>query len=118
MNCSSEKNSRIVRVCTKLHNYCIRMKLRRGEGKVLRFEGDTVDPMSYGIAPLNNGGNRQSSFGFLEGQPEPDRRDETFDYSTLTQDFSRRNAIVAEVEGRALRRPAANRNRNDIVIDK
>ena len=32
LNCASTKNCKIVRVCAKLHNFCIRMKQARGGG--------------------------------------------------------------------------------------
>lgn len=108
LNCSTSKNAKIIRVCTKLHNYCIRMKHLRGEGRVPRFEGNQPDPLSFGIAPMNDGGNRTGRYGHLSTIPE----DEPFDYSTLAPDMSRRNAIVADVEGRSLRRPKPNVNRN------
>ena len=72
------------------------------------FLGRTVNPSAYGISPMADGGNRRSSFGFLETVS----KEEVSEYSTLNPDFSRRNAIVADVESRALRHPAGNRNRN------
>ena len=74
-----------------------------------RFEGLTVNPAAYGIEPLDQGGNRNSEFGFLQTVPEDDTTDA---YSTLTPDFSCRAEIIGEVESRALRRPPGNRERN------
>ena len=116
LNCSSKKNAKIIRVCMKLHNYCIRMKQKRGEGFVGRFEGNQPDPSSYGIIPLNDGGNRNSQFGFLESGMDEDEAGPPASapsYSTLSPDPTRRAEIVADVVGRGLRRPASNVNRNN-----
>ena len=55
-----------------------------------------------------DGGNIMSPFGFLKTVSE----EEFSEYSTLNPDFSCRNAIVADVESRALHRPAGNRSRS------
>ena len=109
LNCSSPNNANIIRVCTKLDNFCIRMKQARGEGRFPTFEGDTVDPAAYGISPLDAGGSRKSKFGFLEPYPGGDL---DFNYSSLTPCFSRRNSCLAEVQLQQLRRPQRNIVRN------
>ena len=109
LNCSTLKNCKIVLVCTKLHNYCIRMKQLRGDGEgyVGSFAGETVQPGSYGIVGMNDGGNRINTFGYMNSNPA-----DPTEYSSLVADFSCRNAILAEIEGRVLRRPSRNRVRN------
>ena len=57
------------------------MKQARGEGRIPTFEGDTVDPAAYRIAPLDAGGNRKCKFGFLGPYPGDDL---DFNYSSLT----------------------------------
>ena len=105
LNYATEKNAQIIRVCTKLHNYCIRKKQERGEGSVPRFEGSTVTPADYGIHALNDGGNRFSEFGFLETEGGEDG------FWSLAPDFSRRNELVGAIKSRALRRPPGHRSR-------
>lgn len=116
LNCTSEKNAKIIRVCAKLHNYCIRMKQTRGETYAERFHTDRPEPSRFGIAPLNDGGNRRSDWGFLEterdGEGETERSGEG--YSSLSPDTTRRAAIVADIKGRTLRRPSSNVRRNSV----
>ena len=107
LNYSSAKNAQIVRVCTKLHNYCIRKQLERGEGSVPRFVGSTVAPDEYGIEQRNDGENRVSDFGFLETEGGDDG------YWSLMPNFSRRNEVVADVVSRDLRQHPGNRLRNE-----
>ena len=40
LNCATAKNCKIIRVCAKLHNYCIRLKMMAGNGTILSFETD------------------------------------------------------------------------------
>ena len=111
LNFSSAKNAKIIRVlCTKLHNYCIRRKHERGEGRIGMHTGTgRPDPKEYGIVPLHGEGNRNSIMGYLDTHPD----DDPVDISLLTPDFSRRNAIMAEIDGRSLKRPEANIIRNE-----
>ena len=75
LNYSTVENAKIVRVCTKLHNYCIRMKHIKGNGKIRPFPEDSVEPISYGIIALADGGNRNYELGFLPTLPSPDETD-------------------------------------------
>ena len=84
LNFLSQKNAQIIRVCTKLHNYCIRMKHLRGEGRIGRIEGNP-DPSAFSIVGLNGEGNRRSPMGYLKTHPA----DDPVDYSTLSPDPSR-----------------------------
>ena len=115
LNFGNAKNAKIVRVCTKLHNYCIRMEQLEGCGRVGRFSGESVDPVRFGIDPLPVGANRiDRSFGFMDTTTS---RDDSVTsaprvYSSLTADSSLRDSLVADVESRTLCRPMANRERN------
>ena len=105
------KNAKVIRVCTKLHNYCIRMQQRDGgeSGRVGPFWGETVNPSHHGIHPLvGEGVNQNSEFGFLETNPA----DDPVDPSTLDPDASRRDGIFADVCSRGLKRPQRNIERN------
>ena len=58
LNSASVKNAKIIRACTKLHNYVIRKSKDAGDdyGTVGVFYGDVANPQSYGIIPLQGGG--------------------------------------------------------------
>ena len=44
LNFRNAKNAKIIRVCTKLHNFCIRMQQREDGGIIGPIDSDTVDP--------------------------------------------------------------------------
>eukprot|EP00957_Ditylum_brightwellii_P200873 15311884-Ditylum_brightwellii.AAC.1 len=54
LNFHTGKNLQIICLCTKLHNYCIRITHHR----IKQFEGDTVNPSDYGIEPLGTNSSR------------------------------------------------------------
>jgi len=114
LNFANERNSKIISVCTKLHNFCIRMDQRDGGGRIGSFSGNNVDPREYGIDPLHGVGNQNNPFGYLNTQQTDD--DTTVSpgafVSSLTPDDSRRTSLVADVESRRLQQPAYNVERN------
>ena len=115
LNFANAKNAKIVRVCTKLHNFCIRMDQLEGGGRIGQFLGDTVVPSQYGIDPLYGEGNQHSSFGYLDTQPDPDDDGTVHPpifTSSLLPDASLRASFVADIASRGLRRPPHNRERN------
>ena len=115
LNFANAKNAKIVRVCTKLHNFCIRMDQLEGGGRIGQFLGDTVVPSQYGIDPLYGEGNQNSSFGYLDTQPDPDDDGTVHPpifTSSLIPDASLRASFVADIASRGLRRPPHNRERN------
>ena len=106
LNFSMDANSLIIRVCTKLHNFCIRMS----NFSLSCFESATVDPTEHGIDPYEiNGTNETYEFGYLPTDPS----DDVFFYSCTDTDPSRRNAIVADISSRAIQRPDHNIARNN-----
>jgi len=112
LNFANETNSQIIRVCTKLHNYCIRMSLKDGTyvRPVVSGDAGELSPIDFGVESFNGGGNRRSKWGYLETYPE----DEPACYSTLVPpDGSRRERILAEIYSRNTVRPQHNRYRND-----
>lgn len=121
LNFSNEKNSKIISVCTKLHNFCIRMDQRDddggGSGRIGSFSGNDVDPRAYGIDPLE--GNSGGAMGFLPTSQEDDPVDTlppgTF-VSSLAPDASRRASLVADVVSRTLQQPAYNVERNANIL--
>eukprot|EP00985_Skeletonema_marinoi_P006712 scaffold2915_cov88-Skeletonema_marinoi.AAC.1 len=72
LNFSNKTNSQIIRVCTKLHNYCIRMSLKDGTyvRPVVSGNVDELNPSAFGVDPFDGGGNRRSKWGYLESDPE------------------------------------------------
>jgi hypothetical protein len=62
LNYSMPKNTQIIRVCTKLHNFVIHMAQAKGNGngRIGQFHGNNVNPWMYGIEPM---GARE--FGYL-----------------------------------------------------
>ena len=108
LNFSNAKNAKIIRVCTKLHNYCIRMQQLEGGGRIGPIHSDNIDPAMYGIDPLAVGEHGTRTFGFME-TTDPAA---PHTYSTLTADSSRRDSLVADVESRMLQRPWSNRQCN------
>ena len=114
MNFLSAKNAKIIRVCTKLHNYVIRKAKEIGNedyDTVGVFDGDVVDPQQYGIDPWQGGGpNGNSDFVILQAHPAVDEQDL---FSTTDIDCSRRDSMVADIQLFSIRRPKyfAERNR-------
>ena len=127
MNYSNEKNAQIIRVCAKLHNYCIRMKKLSSDYSTLVFNGDSPSPAVLGQLNIDNidgnGNVTGTSFGYLATHPDED--DDTADpsvyqeqdagsyFPTLSPTTSLRDEYVAKIHNRGgLRRPAANVLRN------
>ena len=110
LNCTTEKNARIVRVCAKLHNYCIRMKQKRGDGRIQRFDGERPEPSAFGIVPQEGVGLGECGrFGFRESgmDEDTDEEDESYtSYPSLAPDSSRRDGFVSSVRHRGLVLPA------------
>ena len=63
LNFPTIKNLQIIRACTKLHNFVIRMAQveGNGRGRIGPFQGDTIDPSAYGIVALNGSGQNGDS---------------------------------------------------------
>ena len=100
-------------VCAKLHNFCIRMKQKRGGGGfVARFEGSNPDPENFGIDPIDLGGNCWHNFGFLPRPPAAEG--DAPSNKSPHPDPSLREEKLAQVESRGRVRPQANilRNKN------
>jgi len=127
MNYSNEKNAQIIRVCAKLHNYCIRMKKLSSDYSTLVFNGDSPSPAV--LRQLNidnidgNGNDTGTSFGYLATHPDEDsdtadpsvyqEHDAGSYFPTLSPTTSLRDEYVAKIHNRGgLRRPAANVLRN------
>ena len=69
LNFSLDVNSLIIRVCTKLHNFHIRVS----NLSLSRFESTTVDPTEHGIDPYQiNRTNDTYEFGYLPTDPNDD----------------------------------------------
>lgn len=119
MNYSNEKNSQIIRVCTKLHNYCIRMQQLDGDAGVEQFVGDSppvADLRRYGIDFIGGDESGSIVFDYLSTSSEDDPVVETLvanpNFSSLSPTSTLRDNIVASIRGRALFRPRANIKRN------
>jgi hypothetical protein len=68
LNYSSSKNTRIIRVCAKWHIVCIWMRqldCDEFSSRLHQIFTDEVDPSSFGIFPVEDGRNRQNTFGYL-----------------------------------------------------
>lgn len=113
MNFATRKNAQIIRVCTKLHNFVIRMAHAEGNGagRVRQFQGDTVNPLTYGILPLECGAGQVSEFGFLESSNVDD--DSSCSLQSMDFDSSLRDACVANIISSGIRRPRFNIERNN-----
>ena len=113
MNFHSAKNAKIIRVCTKLHNYVIRKAKEIGNedyNTVGVLDEDVVDPQQYGIDPLRRGGpNGNSDFGFFQIHPDVDVQDL---FSTTDVHCSRRDSMVADLQSFSIRRPKYNGESN------
>ena len=111
---STRKNAQIIRVCTKLHNFVIRMDQAHGEdsGRVGAFSGETVSPLAHGILPLSVNGH-VSEFGFLPSSNVDDETTSTLSPQWVDYDSSRRTSCLADVASSGIRRPRYNLDRND-----
>ena len=101
---SIENNAKLVRVCTKLHNFCIRMAQLDGGGRVGRLDHANFNRTEYGIEALED---TEGKFGCWQTHPDdgsivPPPLD---NYSSLLPDPSRRDKIYREVVTRKLERP-------------
>ncbi len=87
LNYSTQKNAQIIRICTKLHNYVIRMAQADGDeyGTVGSFCCDTINPLAHGFVPLNVDG-QVSEFGFLATSNVDD---EATSFSLQLMDYDR-----------------------------
>jgi len=119
LNFTNATNSQIIRVCIKLHNFCIRNKLK--DGTYVRPQLSTssndpdelnaVDPSDFDIDPIDMGYTRKSKWGYLPS--EPDRDTAPVPYSQSVQpDTSKQMAVLAEIRSRHMRRPRGNIDRN------
>ena len=102
------KCAKVIRVCTKLHNFCIRMAQRDGEGWIGRIEGKYC-PLHYGIDPWEGQGERGYVETHLLDYPEVVPSQE---YNTLAPSGQRRDGMMTDVVSRGLRRPPRNIARN------
>ncbi len=112
LNFHSANNAKIIRVCTKLHNYVIRRAKKIGNDydTVGVFDGDVVDPQQYGIDPLQGGGpNGNSDFGFLPTHPDVEEQEL---FSTTDVISSLRNSMVADIQLFSIRHPKFNVEHN------
>ncbi len=113
LNYSTQKNAQIIRICTKLYNYVIRMTQADGDeyGTVGSFCYDTVNPLAHGIVPLNVDG-RVSEFGYL---PTYNVDDEATSFSLQLMDYdsSWREVCLANVISSSSRCPKINIDCND-----
>ena len=102
LNYSTPKNAQIIRVCTKLHNFVIRMAQAEGNGngRIGQFHGNNVNPRMYGIEPM---GARE--FGYLPSSNVDD--DDTSLYSLLWRDYDngRCKSCMADVLSTGIRCP-------------
>ena len=121
LNYSTAKNAKIVRVCAKLHNFCIRMRQLYEEnddsGTRIGLIVDGVDdPECFGILPINDGGNMVNPFGYLPTHSDDDGfpdTDPTSIHTSLSPDSNRQQSIVSEIIARSLQRPQHNKRRNN-----
>ena len=58
---SIENNAKLVRVCTKIHNFCIRMAQLDGGGRVGRLDHENSNHSEYGIEPFDD---EEGKFGY------------------------------------------------------
>ena len=120
LNFANDKNAQIISVCTKLHNFCIRMNQRdEGGVRIESVDGDDVNPRSYDIDPLDGAGGGSGRMGFLPSSEEDTESppEGTF-VSSLIPDNSRRNALVADVATRHLQQPQYNVERNRDMFEE
>ena len=125
--CLPKNNAKIIRVCMKLHNFCIRMEQRDGGGRLGPALDADFNPADFGILTLEG-----NPFGFLETSGIDEECDGTFDdglgmgqdsgMSNLHSpdmecvayivDSSRRDEIVDDIIERQIVRPSYNISRN------
>ena len=115
LNFATRKNAQIIRVCTKLHNFVIRMAHAEGNGagRVGQFQGDTVNPLTYGILPLECGAGQVSEFGFLESSNVDDDSSPPCSLQWMDFDSSLRDACVADIISSGIWCPRFNIDRNN-----
>ena len=105
LNYHNENNAKIIRVATKLHNYCIRMAQLDG----VRPGQDELANLVESLEGDSNGLGYTPTYASDDdgAQPSPGAR-----YPTLLPDASRRNSLLATVRARVLQRPEHNLQRN------
>ena len=111
----NNKNSKIIRVATKLHNFCIRMKQREGGGRIGTIRDHVNIRFSqYGIDTLKSEDSDGVGRVFNDTQPSDDPSEPIplEDYATLMPDGQRRHAILQKITERGLRRPDHNIERS------
>ena len=122
LNYSSANNARIIRVCARLHNFCIRMQQLDNDssGWVGHIADKVVDPNHFGIVPINDGGNMINAFGYLPTASADDDFPESPEllmplprYTSLLPDNTRRLSMVSEIITRSIQRPHHNKRRNN-----
>jgi hypothetical protein len=113
LNYSTQKNSQIICICTKLHKYVIRMAQADGDeyGTVGSFCQNAVNLLAHGIVPLNVDG-QVSEFRYFASS---NTDDEATSISLQLIDYasSWREACLADVISRGIRRPRFNIDCND-----
>ena len=109
----NRKNAQIIRVCTKLLNFVIHMSHAEGNGagRVGPFQVDTVNPLTYGILPLECGAGQVSEFGFLESSNVDD--DSSCSLQWMDFDSNLHDACVADIISSGIRRPRFNIDHNN-----
>ena len=121
LNYYNRKNAQIIRVCTKLHNFCIRMKKNDGVYVTPQVRGDaeSLNPIEYGVMALQWGkkANQVRRWGYCDASPVENTnvQQEVLDYEQLVPpDDSRREEIWIQCRERQQIRPEHNvaRNRN------
>lgn len=130
LNFYNAKNSLVIQVCARLHNFCLRANgdIDAIVGERIRLDDDVVRsrPADFGIEPLpharpaSDGQGEQVtnySMGYLETVDEEENYESEMAvvdfYSELTTtDESRRLEMVANIENSGLRRPLKNIRRN------
>ena len=116
---SNKKNRQIIRVCTKLHNYCIQMQQLDGDSGVEQFVGDSppaADLRRYGIDFIGGDDSESIVFDYLstssEDYPVTEMLVANPNFLSLSPTSTLRNNIVASIGGGAVFRPKANIRRN------
>ena len=122
-------------MCSKLHNFCIRMQQKDGRGRVGFLPDYDTNLRSLGITSLDDGPQRSSEYGYLPTvDVESDKDSITEDdddhvdlnngvddppnsigtkYSSLQYDDLRRRSILAEIKEFGMNRPRHNIERNN-----
>ena len=127
--CLPRNNARIIRVCMRLHNFCIRMQQKDGGGRIGPAPEGGINPSDFDIDPFEG-----NPFGFLEtggvdeedcvGQFDVDLdvgqdsnmrnliRDSFADLVSYNVDSTLRDEFVDEIIDRQIKRPNHNLRRN------